>query len=165
MPTDENQITPLHVFRFQVEFKEAAASDGQGGSGSDLLICSGAFSQVSGLEATMEPFVIREGGQNYGTTQRVGRVTFATVILKRGMTTTRHLWHWWDLVTGGAYAYRLDASITMFDIEGNPILAWTLRRAMPVKFKAADLDALSNNVAVEELHIVHEGLQYGRLQG
>jgi len=46
----------------------------------------------------------------------------------------------------------------MFDIAGNPVLTWHLNRAMPVKFKAADLNAKSTEVGIEELHLVHEGL-------
>ncbi len=146
----ENLLAPLHAFRFHVDFQEEA--------GTDVSICSGAFSECTGLEATMEAKVIKEGGRNYGAVQRVGPVTFATVVLKRGITETRHLWTWFEFVTGGNYAYRLSAIITMFDISGKAVLAWKLEDAMPVKFKTADLNARATEVGVEELHIVHEGL-------
>jgi phage tail-like protein len=35
---------------------------------------------------------------------------------------------------------------------------WKLRNAMPVKFRVGDLNAKGSDVAVEELHLVHEGL-------
>jgi phage tail-like protein len=85
-------------------------------------------------------------------------VSFATVILKRGMTTTRDLWKWFQLVAGGAYAYRLSAEITMQDLEGQPVVTWKLARALPIKFKAADLNARGTEVGIEELHLAHEGL-------
>ncbi len=50
----------------------------------------------------MEPKVIKAGGANYGAAQRVGPVSFATVVLKRGMTSTRDLWNWFANVAGGA---------------------------------------------------------------
>lgn len=156
---DESKLPLLPVFRFQIDFYETSANRDQAGSNTSVPLCSGAFSECSGLEATMEPFVIRPGGLNYGAIQRVGKVTFATVILRRGMTTTRHLWRWFSLVTaGGAYAYRLDAKVTMFDHTGNPQLHWRLARALPIKFKAADLNAVSVNIGIEELHLAHEGL-------
>jgi phage tail-like protein len=158
MSDKENGLAPFNVFRFQVDFSQATLPDGSGSGG--LIVCSGAFSECTGLEATMEPFVIREGGQNYGSAQRAGRVTFGTVILKRGMTTTRHLWKWFDLVAGGAYAFRMEVKITMFDVEGKPALTWKLERAMPIKFKAADLNAMSSSVGIEELHLAHEGLKF-----
>jgi phage tail-like protein len=152
----ENQLAPLQVFRFQVDFKRDTLASG---SGSDAVqMCSGAFSECTGLEATMEPKVIKAGGMNNGPAQRVGSVSFATVVLKRGMTKTRDLWTWFDWVAGGMYAYRLAVDITMFDSAGSPVLTWHLKRAMPVKFKAADLNAKGTDVGIEELHFVHEGL-------
>jgi phage tail-like protein len=106
----------------------------------------------------MEPKVIKEGGSNYGNAQRMGRITFATVVLKRGMTPTRDLWKWFQLVAGGAYAYRLAVEIQMRDASGAPVLTWHLARALPVKFKAADFNARSTEVGIEELHLAHEGL-------
>jgi phage tail-like protein len=155
---NEPTLAPLHVFRFQVDFTEDRLTANSGDEGTDVAICSGAFSECTGLEATMEPKVIKEGGRNYGPAQRAGPVTFATVILKRGITTTRDLWHWFYMVNGGAYAYRLTATITMFDIGGQGMLAWKLDKALPIKFKSADLNAKGTEVGIEELHLAHEGL-------
>ena len=156
-PRDRGTGYPMHVFRFGVEFAEDRL-DGDAG-GDAVPLCSGAFAECTGLEATMEPKVIKEGGRNYGAVQRAGPVTFATVVLKRGVTGNRDLWHWWDMTTRrGGYSYRLSATVTMYDANGEPALAWRLQRAMPVKFKAADLDARGTDVGIEELHIAHEGL-------
>lgn len=152
----ENRLAPLHVFRFEVRFRRDALSGSP--SRSAVALCSGAFAECTGLEATMEPKVIKAGGLNYGPAQRVGPVSFATVVLKRGMTTTRDLWNWFQLVAGGAYAYRLSAEIEMQDSAGRPALTWALARALPVKFKAAELNARGTEVGIEELHLAHEGL-------
>lgn len=155
--SDENALAPLHVFRFHVDFEEdpIAATGGH----ARTPLCSGSFAECTGLEATMEPKVIKEGGRNYGAAQRSGPVTFATVILKRGMTPTRDLWRWFELVSGGKYAYRLAATINMYDVSGFAKVVWRLDKAMPIKFKAADLNAKGTEVGVEELHLAHEGLR------
>lgn len=153
---------PLHVFRFHVAFSEAPLS---GSGGGDVALCSGAFSECTGLEANMEPVVIDEGGRNYGAAQRAGKVSFATVVLKRGITSTQHLWKWFELVARGGYAYRLTATVVLNDYEGNPVLAWELERALPVKFKSADFNASGTEVGVEELHLAHEGLRLAREGG
>lgn len=144
---------PFAAFRFQVEFLE---------SGSRVSIARGAFSECSGLEATMEPKVINEGGRNYGPVQRMGPVTFAAVVLKRGLTSNWELWKWFAKVSQGAYAYRLDAEIKILgpgDIQRDqPRFVWKLEKCLPTKFKGPDLDAVSEQVAVEELHLAHEGL-------
>lgn len=152
----ENQLDPLHVFRFQVDFETDPIG---GGANTPVPLCSGAFSECNGLEATMEPKVIKEGGRNYGVVQRSGPVTFATVVLKRGMTATRDAYKWFELVGNGSYAYRLAATVTMLDSSGKGVLSWKLDKALPVKFKAADLNAKSTEIGIEELHLAHEGLR------
>lgn len=148
---------PIHVFRFGVVFKRDALAGSP--DGSPVPLCKGGFSECTGLEATMEPKVIPVGGRNYGAAQRAGRVSFATVVLKRGMTDTRDLWNWFQLVGGGSYATRLSVEISMQDAAGKPVVTWGLERAMPVKFKAADLNARGTEVGIEELHLAHEGLK------
>jgi phage tail-like protein len=152
----DNELYPLHVFRFQVDFDIDPLTNQGGGA---VQICSGAFAECTGLEATMEPKVIKEGGRNYGAVQRAGPVTFATVILKRGMTSTRHLWRWFEVVTAnGGYAHRMKVTVTMMNSAGEPMIRWQLEKAMPIKFKAADLNAKGTEVGIEELHLAHEGL-------
>jgi len=148
----ENLLQPLHVFRFQLSFTSRD-------SGDTVDVCSGAFAECTGLEATMEPKVIKAGGANYGAVQRPGPVSFATVVLKRGMTSTRDAFKWFQLVAGGAYAYRLSAEIEMQDAAGDTVLTWHLDNCLPVKFKAADLNARSTDIGIEELHLAHEGLR------
>ena len=151
---------PWQVFRFQVSFQRVALPGaGAAGGGGAVELCQGGFAECTGLEATMEPKTIRAGGLNYGAAQRAGHVSFATVVLKRGMTGTRHLWEWFARVAGGASAYRLDVRIQMLDGAGTPVLTWLLERALPVKFKAADLNARGTEIGIEELHLVHEGLR------
>jgi phage tail-like protein len=47
----------------------------------------------------------------------------------------------------------------MQDAAGDPVVTWGLERAMPVKFKAADLNARGTEIGIEELHLAHEGLK------
>ena len=150
---------PFHTFRFHVHFTVDSVDGNGEDDGAAKPIYGGAFSECSGLEATMEPKVIKEGGRNYGAAQRAGPVTFATVILKRGLTTTRDMWTWFDLVTSQhAFAHRLAATINVYDQAGNAVIAWKLANALPIKFKGADLNARGTEVGVEELHLAHEGL-------
>jgi phage tail-like protein len=162
-------LYPFPLFRFHVEFRRQKDNDVQ--------LAYGAFSECTGLEATMEPKVIKAGGANFGAYQRAGQVTFATVILKRGITTGRDLWKWFSHVNElGRYAYRLDVTIAVLgDTElapppgepttsarasTDPRLTIQLFRALPVKFKSGDLNAKANEVGIEELHLAHEGLTF-----
>lgn len=158
---------PLPVFRFHVKF--TVSTENQSIKGKERLLCGGAFSECSGLEATMEHKSIKAGGHNYGEFQRVGRVNFPTVILKRGVTKNRDLWNWFQLVGNGAYAYRLNAEITLMDFDQMdsdkkekevPVMVWKMKNALPIKFKAADFNSTSTQAGIEELHFVHQGLTH-----
>jgi phage tail-like protein len=170
-PEGEDPFTPLPGFNFHVHFIQRQPDVGPPSDAKFTPMANiktgvtGAFSEISGLEATMEPKVIKEGGRNYGAVQRVGPVTFATVVLKRGIILQRHLWNWWALFAGADGATnggwgggsRADVMIALIK-DGKPVLGWKLVNAMPVKFRASDLNARGTEVAIEELHLAHEGL-------
>jgi len=152
-------------FRFTVQLAD------EGGK----VICGGSFSEATGLEATMTPRTIREGGRNWGAVQRAGPVAFGTVILKRGMTGSDDLSKWFDLTTRLAgYGTRLSGTIEVVDRAAfntatkaatrHVLLTWNLHNALPVKFKGADLNSTASQVAVEEVHLVHEGLTLARAE-
>lgn len=151
---------PLSLFRFHVEFKRVSLA--QHVEEGEMPICQGAFSDCTGLEATMEPKIIKAGGWNYGARQRPGPVTFSTVILKRGITRSRDLWNWFSHINEqGRFALRLNVTIRVAgmgeELTGDT-LTIRLARALPVKFKCADLNARGTEISVEELHLAHEGL-------
>lgn len=139
----------------------------------------GAFSEVSGLEASMEHKVVRQGGVNYGARMLAGPVSFGTVVLKRGVARSQTLWRWWSIFAGAdgfadgvpTRANRSDVLIGLITTkavkdskdkvppERSIAMGWMLKNAMPVKFRVGDLNAKGSDVAIEELHLVHEGLQ------
>lgn len=163
---------PWPAFRFHLEFVVASlatASDTSSQSASNAstpLVCQGAFSEVSGLEVTHEPKLIREGGLIYGGHQRPGNVNFSTIVLKRGMTSSRDLWTWFFTTVQGpvgggggpAWGQRLTVFVNVQGADGKTRLRWKIDRAMPVKFKASDLHGTGTELAIEELHLAHEGL-------
>jgi phage tail-like protein len=172
--TGEDVRIPYANFAFHVMIDPVAGTFAPGDGLDAGLI--GAFSEVSGIEAMMEHKVIKVGGFNYGAQMRAGPVTFGTVVLKRGIVKSQHLWRWWEMFAGAGET-ATDARPTLenrgnvliglvraFD-EGDEAeerkvrLGWRLRNAMPVKFRVGDLNAKGSDVAVEEIHLVHEGLE------
>jgi phage tail-like protein len=147
---------PLHVFRFHVDFfKDSLANDG---SNEQFPVCAGAFAECTGLEATMEPKVIKEGGRNYGAAQRAGGTTFSTVVLKRGISKDQNLYQIFNTLATGTFAPRMQVTINVFDTNGVAVMAWQLAKAMPIKYKFSDLNSRNSEVGIEELHLAHEGL-------
>ena len=122
-------------------------------------LCQGSFSEVSGLEISMAPKTHKEGGRNWGEIQLSGQTTFSPIVLKRGITHIDHLWIWFETTTRSAnYGLRYAAMIDVFYPSGQSALRWNLINALPTKFKGPDLNATASQVAIEELHLVHEGL-------
>jgi phage tail-like protein len=149
-------LSPLHVFKFHVDFFTDSLSGDD--SHEQFQVCSGSFAECTGLEATMEPKVIKEGGRNYGNAQRAGGTAFATVVLKRGISSDQNMYQIFNSISTGMFAPRMQVTINLFDIDGSAVLAWQLDRAMPVKYKFSDLNARNAEIGIEELHLVHEGL-------
>jgi phage tail-like protein len=154
-------LEPLHVFRFELFFEELPLPGSPRGN---AALPAGAFSECTGLEATLEPKVIKAGGHNLGAFQRVGPVTYSTVVLKRGISRDGRLYKWFERVAGGDYGHRCTVRVTLRSPSSQAgradedVLTWRMERALPVKFKAADFNARATEVGIEELHLVHEGL-------
>ncbi|AGA33800.1 hypothetical protein TVNIR_2144 [Thioalkalivibrio nitratireducens DSM 14787] len=157
-------MTEFVPFRFRVSLYNGDRSE---------LLCGGQFSEVTGLEVTMEPKLIAEGGRNWGAFQRAGQTRFAPVVLKRGVTSIDDLWKWFDITTRGAnYGYRLEGEIEVLghpsvtvdgtgdvtSVQDHPVLVWKLAQVLATRFKGPDLSATASQAAIEELHLVHEGL-------
>jgi phage tail-like protein len=149
-------VFPLHVFRFQVDFFTDSLSDDD--SNTPIVVCQGAFAECTGLEATMEPKVIKEGGRNYGNAQRAGGTSFATVVLKRGISANQNMYQVFSSISMGTFSPRMQVVINVFGIDGKAVMAWQLVKAMPIKYKFSDLNARNSEIGIEELHLVHEGL-------
>ncbi len=141
-------------FRFQISL---TGNDLPSGLGPGPL-CGGSFSEASGLEATMSPRAIREGGRNFGQVQRPGPTTFGSLTLKRGVTSVQDMWTWFDLVANRERFGRLLSG--QIDIYSGTDIAfsWMLVNVLPVKFKAPDLSAVAAQVAIEEVQIAYEQL-------
>jgi phage tail-like protein len=155
----ENALSEFIPFRFRVTLSEA----GEGGH----VLCRGAFSEVSGLEASMAPKTYKEGGRNWGEVQLSGLTTFPPVVLKRGVTDVNDLWIWFETTTRASnHALRYLGKVEVFHPhrghDSNPLLVWNLDNVLPTKFKGPDLSATASQVAIEELHLVHEGLTLER---
>jgi phage tail-like protein len=150
--TDPSQ-RPFTTFRFLVEVTL---------TGGPSVVAG--FSEVDGLEATIEPKTIREGGRNTGPVHLLGPTSYGQLTLKRGMTTNFALWQWFTHVTSpGFRGARAQLEIVLLGEDGTTENArFLLDGCLPVRLKAPGLNAREGNVAIEEMAIVYESL---RLKG
>lgn len=117
------------------------------------------FSEVSGLEVSIDVVEYRAGDAKVNTEQKLpGLYKTTDVTLKRGLTRDLSLWNWINSATAGN-VNRTNVMITLLDQAENPVLAWRLRNAWPCKWAGPALNAGSSDVAMEELVLCHEGLE------
>jgi phage tail-like protein len=144
---------PFVSFNFRIEISV---------DGLSKQLCEASFSEVDGLEMTVEPKTIREGGRNTGPVHMLGPVGYGNLTLKRGMTPNFDLWRWFERVnTPGQFGLRGSAQVLLLaSTAGTETVnaRWVLSGCLPIKLKAPTLNAKEGQVAVEELQIAYESL-------
>jgi phage tail-like protein len=122
-------------------------------------ITASSFSEVSGLDASIDVIDYRAGDAKLYTDEKLpGLRKYANVILKRGFTKDASLWNWYSNVVAGNLT-RVAVSIKLLDQADNPVVGWTLRNAWPCRWSGPVLVAGSPDVAIETVEICHEGLE------
>jgi phage tail-like protein len=143
-----------------------SASIGIGGPAGDLL-GDGAFQECSGLEIEQDVQEIVAGGDNARVVKRVGRAKYQNIVLKRGMffaggAVNADLWTWiQDVVNNVRPVARYDGTIEVMDVGDVVVATWTFSRGLPARIRGPTLHAQTGEIAIEELHIAHEGLRLG----
>jgi phage tail-like protein len=118
----------------------------------------GAFSEVSGLTAEGDAVDYREGTDLIPNVRKlVGLRKYTNITLKRGYTQDKALWQWLQNITNGI-PDRRDITIVLLNEERQPVLRWHAENAWINKIEAPTLKASGNEVAMESVELVHEGL-------
>jgi phage tail-like protein len=121
-------------------------------------VTEGHFTEVGGLGVQVERIAYREGGNNAQVRAIPGRVTYAAVTLRFGLTSSHELWEWLMNAVNGK-VHRRHVSIVMLDPSGSTeVLRWNLINAWPQEWYGAPLNAMSQELAIETLVLAHEGL-------
>jgi phage tail-like protein len=152
-PGPEATVSPYIAFRFQVELSLDKPIPGISG-----LICRGAFSECDGLEMTMEPKAVREGGRNQEQIHLMGPVSYGQLTLKRGMTSSRDLWNWFAAAGRVGRKSTAQGKVVIADGAGNPSIIFYLKDCLPVKLRGPSLNARDGQVAIEEMQLVYSSL-------
>lgn len=143
-----------------------SASAGIGaGASSGIRLGDGGFAECTGLEVEMDVQELLVGGRNDGVVRRVGRGKYQNIVLKRGMlfahggAANAELWRWLqDVVAGVRPVARYDGIVEVIDVGDDVVARWSFRRGLPSKIAGPQLNARTGEIAIEELHIAHEGL-------
>jgi phage tail-like protein len=171
---------PLRSFRFYAEFVPPKTNTNVNPK---ITGFSGGFTQISGLGINTQSIAYREGGYNTTIHQVPGMTTFNPISFNRGViykndqaiAWMRHLFAAaaGDGIALGANDFRCDIKIYVLDHpaasnatattdgEGGaqvPKMGFHVHNAWISTLNYSDLDAGGNNLMVETMGVVHEGL-------
>jgi phage tail-like protein len=134
---------PIVKFHFQVEW-----------GGTKI-----GFTEVSGLDVETEVVEYRHGASpEYHKTKMPGMQKYSNITLKRGtFASDNEYYNWWNTVKLNKIERR-DITISLLNEEHSPIVVWKVKNAWPTKIQSTDLKADGNEVAIESMELVHEGL-------
>ena len=137
----------------------------------DTVSGTAAFSEVTGIEASVDVIEFRQGNANSLAPVKIpGLVKHGNVTLKRGYTLDSAFKTWIQECVSevrGAIP-RNNVQIEMIDITGGSPQnlqetitgnrVWILTNAWVTKYNAPDLDAKTSDVAIESVELAYEEL-------
>lgn len=147
MPEDKKRTYPLPKFHFQLDWGGTRVG----------------FTEVTGLDFETEVIKYREGTDlSLVQTSQPGMKKYSNVTLKRGtFLGDMEFYDEWKktfMFQEKSKTFRRDVTIKLLNEEHKPIISWTLLNAWPSKIQSTDLKADGNEVAIETMELVHEGL-------
>lgn len=139
------RIDPLRNFRFRLEI------DG---------ITQAGFSDVAIGETATDAVDYREGNEPAHVRKLSGLTKYGNVTLKWGVTTSVDLYNWHKAIVAGQIASnRKQVTIVVLDETGSDKARFVLSDAWPTKYHPSDLNAKGNEVFIEMLELVNEGVE------
>ena len=142
--TQSTSVWPLPKFHFEVKWGEQVMS----------------FQEVSGLDAQSEEIKYRSGdSKDFSVVKMPGMVKYSNVTMKKGVFKgDNKFWDWFKKIKMNTIE-RTTVTISLLDEGGAETMVWTLKNAWPTKVTGTDLKSEGNEVAIETIEIVHEGLE------
>jgi phage tail-like protein len=136
---------PLRNFRFRVEIDNTQVAG---------------FSEVHTGASVTEVVEYREGTDPARIRKLPGLTRYGNITLKAGVTHSLELYNWRKQVIAGDIASaRRQVAIIVQDEGGTDQARWVVREAWPSVYDASDLNAKGNEVLIELLELVNEGIE------
>ena len=117
------------------------------------------FQEISGLNIEGDELEYRHGNSKvFSVIKMPGIIKNSNVTMKKGVfANDNSFWDWYNKIKMNTIE-RQNVVIKLLDEGGNPTMTWTLLNAWPTKISSTDLKSNANEVAVESIEIMHEGL-------
>ena len=117
------------------------------------------FTEVSGLTQDGDVIEYREGNSpEYSKIKMPGLRKYPNVVLKRGTVSGDADFFTWINTINGSNVERRTVTISLLDETGTALFTWSVINAWPINVKYTDLKGDANEVAIETLELVNEGI-------
>lgn len=134
---------PYRAFNFRIEIDNLTV---------------GSFSECSGLSSDGDAVDYREGTDiPLNVRKLVGLRKYSNIMLKRGYTQNTELWDWYNNIVNGI-PDRRNGTIILMDEARNDVMRWNIENAWINKIEGPSFKANGNEIAMESVELVHEGL-------
>jgi phage tail-like protein len=120
------------------------------------------FRECSGLDSENQVIESKETGRKGKNVikKTPGAIKWGDIVLKRGFTDDMALYDWRQKVVDGTLeAARKNGSVVVYDYENKEVLRWNFINGWLSKYQGPSLSAAGNDIAIESITIVHEGLK------
>jgi phage tail-like protein len=134
---------PLPKFHFSVEWGGARIG----------------FTEATGLDVQTDVVEYREGNSpDFSKLKMPGLKKFSNVTLKRGTVAGDSDFYAWINTLNMNTVERRDVTIKLLNENHEPVFAWKVLNAFPVKYQPGDFNSGTNEVMVETLELAIEGM-------
>jgi len=117
------------------------------------------FTRCSALGAERKAVEYRQGGDHEVVHRLPGRIKYPDVTLYWGLTASKEMWLWMDSSIKGT-PRKVHVTIAFLAQDGTTeAVRFNLNNAWPTSWSGAPLDALGNEIAIEQLTLVYEKIE------
>jgi phage tail-like protein len=136
---------PLRNFRFRLEIENITQAN---------------FSEATIGETTTEAVDYREGTDPAHVRKLDGLTKYGNIVLKWGITESMELADWHKaIVAGQIQQNRKQVALIVMDETGTDKARFLVSEAWPMKYQPSALNGKGNEVQVETLELVNEGIE------
>ena len=144
MANPGTRVDALPAFHFEVDI---------GGTSYPFRTCTGLSSETKVYE-------VEEGGVNGYVHKLVGQTSFPNLVLRQGFCNPASPLYalYQAFIADGGSKKRFDGFVRQIGPNGTSA-KWVFKNGWIAKWTGPELDATKNEVSIESIEIVHEGLQ------
>lgn len=126
----------------------------------DVLGLDMRFQRVSGLEVSMRPQDLEEGGKNLYVHRLPTRYTYGNLVLERGLPLAPSVLNTQFQLAMSTFSFITSTLlVTLINESDYPVAGWLFTGAYPVRWATSPLDANENKVVIDTLEMAYSRFQ------